>query len=269
MYQLECDWQGAIENAKEAVHFFSNLGYEHPIPVTMFMNKLAMAYLHLGVMHKAKPVIDRALSMSPQPNFSLAITHEMLFIAHMHESAFDQAEAALDWIDRFCKKRGAGAQMPERLMVYRMYLAIATSDMDSVRLQRTLNDLDAFSQDHSAMNLALIIADLIIRTAQSGNMDYLRSSHERLTKYMQRHLKGKQSRARIFVKMILALPTALYDIQKFERKENKLLDQLAALPRSRSIDSEEMEVIPYPDLWRKVKYSLTSNPQIHESGKYP
>ena len=260
--QLSNDWPGVLDNAKAAIEFHRNLSYRHPIPIGMFMNKLAMAHLHLGSLTIARNVIEEAMSLTEVPSVSQAITKEMLFICLMHDGDYVTAGDVLREMVAFQKKRNVGALMNERHILYRLYLSIAKDDTSGIRLQKELNNLDVYSQDHSSMNLALIIAELIIRTRKSGTLDFVRASHERLQKYMYRHLKGRRSRAKIFVKLLLALPVSLYDTQKFERKESNLLDELSQLPPTKSVDSEEMEIIPYPELWQIIKQTLLSKADV-------
>jgi hypothetical protein len=123
-------------------------------------------------------------------------------------------------------------------------------------IQKFVNELPEFSKDKRAMNIPILIAQmlfLIVRRQYGKAIDRI----EALDKYSSRYLRNNETfRSNCFIKMLLEIPKNSFNKLRIERAVEdyfrRLLDSEITL-----IDQPfEIEIIPYERLWVLIMNQL-------------
>ena len=71
--------------------------------------------------------------------------------------------------------------------------------------------------------------------------------------YCHRYLKKDDTfRSNCFIKMLLTLPRSNFNRIAVERNAKKFFDRLKSVPLEKANQAEDLEIIPYDDLWEMV-----------------
>jgi len=123
-------------------------------------------------------------------------------------------------------------------------------------IQRFINDLPDYSKDKKAMNIPILIAQMlffITRKQYNNAIDRIES----LGKYTSRYLRNDETfRSMCFIKMILEIPKWSFNRLRVERATNQLHKRLIASQIDLINQPFEIEVIPYEKLWNIIMNEL-------------
>ena len=126
-------------------------------------------------------------------------------------------------------------------------------------IQRFINDLPDFSKDKKAMNIPILIAQMIFfitRKQYNNAIDRIES----LGKYSSRYLRNDDTfRSMCFIKMLLEIPKWSFNRLRVERATAHLHKRLLASEANLINQPSEVEVIPYEKLWEIVMDTLRAD----------
>ena len=126
-------------------------------------------------------------------------------------------------------------------------------------LSRFLNDVPAFTKDKRGMNISILIIQflfLLLDEKYSKLIDRL----DALKMYSYRYLKNNETyRSNLFIKMLLKLAVANFHPIAVERHTRSLYAKLQSSNPNANFLSNEIEVIPYENLWQVVMELLEKN----------
>lgn len=116
-------------------------------------------------------------------------------------------------------------------------------------IAKYVNDLPRFSKDKRAMNIPILIAQMlfmITRKKYSAAIDRI----EALEKYNFRYLKNNDTyRSNCFIKALLEIPKKGFHRIAVERSAKKYVEKLVSSEIKLINQPFEIEIIPYEDLW--------------------
>jgi len=198
-----------------------------------------------------------------------------MLLVNLHKGEFGQA------VDQFftaINKQSFVSLSPkdaQRWVLYEAYINLAiecgAAEYHGRRkrfsIQKFINDLPHFSKDKRAMNIPILIAQMlffIVRKQYNHAIDRI----EALDKYSSRYLRNNETfRSNCFIKMLLEIPKNSFNLLRVERASEKYFRRL--------LDSEidlidqpfEIEIIPYERLWAMIMNHL--RPDHHYTPKTP
>jgi len=112
-----------------------------------------------------------------------------------------------------------------------------------------------YSRDKRGYNVAILVFQLV-HYLQQRLLEPVLVRLERLRKYQQRHLRDAATlRSRTFLRLLLLLPEADFDIAQLAVRGKSLLHTLQEATLTREADAE-VEIIPYEDLWTLILNTL-------------
>ena len=112
-----------------------------------------------------------------------------------------------------------------------------------------------FEQFKDAQNISILIIQMLHYLADGRRRDY-GSAAERLQYYIKRNLK-KESRARLFLKMLIQIDHADYRRAAIEERTQGYLKKLKSIPATDNLNLLESELIEYERLWGEILNYLT------------
>jgi hypothetical protein len=140
----------------------------------------------------------------------------------------------------------------EKWKIFEAYLNFVLPDTlpkQKFNLFRFVNEVPMYSQDKAGFNLTILVAHIILLINIGNYPDVIRME-EALIAYCNRNLRKKKNhRSYYFMKMILVLLKFNMDHQKSKQIAEKFLLRMKNAKEIEQQATEELEVIPYEQLW--------------------
>ncbi len=134
-------------------------------------------------------------------------------------------------------------------------------------IQKFINDQPRFSKDKRAMNIPILIAQMvffIVRKQYNKAIDRIES----LDKYASRYLRNDETfRSNCFIKMLIEIPKNSFNRLRVERAAEKYFNRLLDSDIDLIDQPFEIEIIPYERLWAMIMNHL--RPDHHYTPKVP
>ncbi len=119
-------------------------------------------------------------------------------------------------------------------------------------VKKYINEYPEYSKDKSAMNIPIIIAQLleaIVLKREGEIIDRM----DALKKYSSRYItKSDSIRSNCFINMLLEVVRNNFHVVAIERHAKKYHSRLLANPKLTSDEAAEVEFIPYENLWEII-----------------
>lgn len=249
----------ALENYLESLPQFDNWGRK----VEALLQQLK-CWLYLRQYEHAEKV-SKQLADIIRPTSPVWLTFkELELLLYMHSRRYAEAK----FVYHEMIKSQEAAMMPEneaeRWELFSVYLSFLDTFLEAEgqairhtnrnKIKDLLSNLPEQAKDKQGYNVSILIIQVLWRMAE-GDFPAAMDRISALNTYAYRYLKGDEySRSYLFIKMLMALEKANFDLKKAAKNINPLLQELTRLSEGSSgklIDG--MEVIPYPHLWEIVK----------------
>ena len=116
--------------------------------------------------------------------------------------------------------------------------------------------MPTYSKDKRGLNIPILVVQLLFMIAKK-DYDQTIDRFEAIKKYCSRYLKKDDNlRSNCFINMLLQIPSASFHKAGVERKAKKYWDRLQSTPLEFAKQSQEIEIMPYEDLWELILESL-------------
>jgi tetratricopeptide (TPR) repeat protein len=262
----QLQYEAALQTVETSIRHFNN----KPYPLNSIISALQLQKVACCIMlrrfDEGRDAAEKALSDTPEdtPNWYQALM--AYFYLAMHTRQYD--EAALIY-RRGLNNRRLRLQPEHVLSQWRLlgaYLYIALSytgknleqyDLPKIRSTRLVNDVPAFTQDKRGMNVAILIAHILIQLLE-GKYDDMRQRTGALEKYGARYLRNDDSlfRSNAFIKILGLLPAVSFRKRYFLQKATPLFERMRTVPLEMARQTHELEIMPYEDLWLLLQNKL-------------
>jgi len=124
------------------------------------------------------------------------------------------------------------------------------------RMGKFLNSVPTFSKDKRGLNIPILVIQIVFFIVRK-DFDKAVNRIESIEKYCSRYLKkGDNFRSNCFIKMLLQIPISGFHKAGTERRAKKYFDQLKGVSLEIANQANEVEVIPYEDMWGIIIESL-------------
>ncbi|MCK6693810.1 MAG: hypothetical protein L6Q97_17150 [Thermoanaerobaculia bacterium] len=251
------DYEGALRCCDEAIAWFVARRYPVAGPLAMFHYKKVPAYILLKRFEAGETAALAGLDYAPDGSDDFFLAYEMYFCLAMHAGQYEQALDIFQTVSlhkRFSQLQGPLREIWHMLgaylfLAYRFgHLPLPEKSLPVFKSHRFINDMPAFSRDKEGINVAILIAHLLLQLLE-GKTDQLLERVQALDKYRERYLRYPEAeRPGLFIKVLTLLPKVNFSAVKFQKKAAPLLRQIAALPRRMTNPAHEPEIIPFENL---------------------
>jgi hypothetical protein len=135
-------------------------------------------------------------------------------------------------------------------------LRVGESERRSLSIRRILADMPEANKDKRAMNIPLLILDIMMRMQQGDHnhpkkVEVLYSRIENLSKYRQRHLKKENEtfRSDVFIALAELLSKYAFQLKRLQSEADALYVRFLEKPYDVLNQPYEVEVINYEKTW--------------------
>lgn len=117
------------------------------------------------------------------------------------------------------------------------------------QISKFMNSIPTYSKDKRGYNVSVLIVHIMYLLIER-NFTSLIDKIDSLKRYMLRYIDPKtESRAFVFLKMLVAVHSSNFSLNKTLQKTKLLSSKLSAFQLTFVGGSEAIEVVPYTDLW--------------------
>lgn len=249
----------------KALHYFESSKLKHKLSIKLFKRYENECDIHLHNLSSAIPSILDSIENEEKGTFSWHRQNEFLFIAYIRNKDYFNAILTCQAVTQNQRFEFQSSPVKTRWRLYEMYayflartlsIDIPTKGFD---LKKFIRDTPTFSMDKRAMNIPLIIIQILIDIV-NNHEELILDRANALEKYSGRYLvKGENFRSKCFIKMLLQLPLRNYHPIAVKRHTDNYILKLKSEPIEQANQAVEIEIIPYEDLWDLIINFLNNN----------
>ena len=271
------DYEQTIEVCKQSLNHFNSKGYLATTPLQIYYYQLLICYTQLKKYQEGREVAQRCLElMEEEGSFNWFKYHELQLILCFHTREYQAAyELIMETTEhpRFQFLPDHAKEMWRIFEAYIHYLIeverIQVPDNDTYfnkfKLGRFLNDTPIFSKDKRGMNIPILIIHILFMILHS-RYDRAIDKIEAIEKYCSRHLRKNDTfRSNCLIKMLVKIPSNGFHRAGVIRKAAPIFDKLKSIPLDVANQTNEIEIIPYEDLWEMALDTLDN--KFHRTKK--
>ncbi len=268
-HELRDDLPAAISLAQRGIDHFQREGWNYPMVIYTFYINMIQAGMKLGHDDQVMQWIGylKSVLMPNSNKWYSMIFSELLVLCKLrrYQEAF---EIFLSNYQRTFYKRTSQLNQ-RRWSLMRLYLDYlidvgvvqATSRMQRRNFKSDYVDIPNYSREKQGRNVAVIVIQLL-HHIRRREYDMLAIRFTALKRYSTKYLrKDGNYRSGCFIKMLLEIPKRGFRQEAIRRHAAKYLKKMEDQPHSIGLSSQELEIIPYPDLWEIALSSIKSRPQ--------
>lgn len=256
------DYEGALRATEFSICHFSTKPYALESVISALQLQKVACCIMLRRFDEGKEAAEYALLHTQEgtPNWYQSLIS--YFYLAMHTQAYHEAAAVYK---RGLENRRLRLQPEHILSIWRLlgaYLYIALCytgkkpedhDLPRVRSNKLVNDVPAFTQDKRGLNVAILIAHILIQLLECKYED-IRQRTGALEKYGSRYLRNDDHllRSNAFIKILGVLPKVNFRKRYFLEKTKPIFAKLQTVPLELARQMHEIEIMPYEHLWEMV-----------------
>ena len=253
-------------NAETALEYFENLPFDYVPGRLTYLYVVIIFQIQKEQYLKAARTIEKALLLVRNKSGHWFAIKENEILLNFHRGTYSRTCGI--FYDQYLSKEFKDLQKIEqqRWHLYEVYVRILLEAglaeykgrKKQYNVHKFLNDLPRFSNDKRAMNIPILIAQmifLIIRRKHDQATDRITA----LEKYSKRYLKKNDDtfRSNCFIKMLLEVPKQGFNKIAIERHAKKYFDRLKSSEIELIDQPFEIEIIPYERLWEIIMDNLS------------
>ena len=264
------DYDTTIEICKESINHFKTKKYSTTTPFQIYYYQLLVCYTQLKKYEEGQAVANECLNLlDEEGSYNWFKYHELLLILCMHTKQYQEAYNVFIKTINHNRFQFLPDSVKEMWRIFEAYvhflievnqIKLPETDVhfNKFRLGRFLNDTPIFSKDKRGMNIPILIIHILFMIRQS-KYDRAIDRIEAIEKYCARHLRKNDTfRSNCFIKMLIKIPSNGFHKAGVIRYAAPLLKKLQSKPLDVANQTNEIEIIPYEDLW-EMALSLLEN----------
>ena len=107
------------------------------------------------------------------------------------------------------------------------------------------------------MNIAILIAQFLMLLLEGKKSRFI-DKVESIEQYVHKYLRSDHTlRSHYFIKILLQIPLSGFDKATFLTKTSGYLEKMSAVPMELANQTNEIEIIPFEDLYQMIIKQLT------------
>lgn len=256
-----------IEVCKKAILFFENKPFEYKSAKKAFLHQQIVCYTQLKMYKEGQVAIEKSNSILQQGSYNWYINLDLCLMLALHSKEYQEAYYIFNKAANHKRFKQLNPRIKEKWMILESYIHFLVyinkivpiredKRFSKFRMGKFLNSVPTFSKDKRGLNIPILIIQIVFMIVRK-DYDKAVNRIEAIEKYCSRYLKkGDNFRSNCFIKMLLQIPISGFHKAGTERRAKKYFDQLKEVSLEIANQANEVEIIPYEDMWEIVIESL-------------
>jgi hypothetical protein len=261
------DFEKAKAICANNISFFEQKPYTYNMPIRVLLLNHLICCIHLKNYKEGKAIVLKAEKYIIEGTFPWFRHQELHLALAFHAAFYELAPNIVYTVLRHSRFKSLKASLQERWRINEAYIhlliqlgKITTPIPNKKRfnLGKFLNQVSIYEKDKKGLKVCLVIIQLLFRILRKEE-DQLNKQVDSTKKYCSRYLNSTAGlRSKYFINMLLQVPKANFHPVASERKAKRYYDKLKAHPLKLSNQAQEIEIIPFEDLWELILERLQS-----------
>ena len=259
---LTGDFAGIVDFLKE-VEKGSFEGHElnsNRLDQAQIIRSMSHAYFRAWEFEKGMQYVEKHLEEIDSSGLDWFQLNDTYFHLAVHNKSYKKATEIIDSIFENKVFDRLSEEEQDRWKLYNVYLQLIYAGnfyIRNVNIKNVIENIPEYHKDREGFNVALIILQFLYFIGQ-GDLEELVTRRDELKRYMANHFKENFSyRSRTIYKLLNIVVENELDVKAIQQKSRYLLKKL---DEHKIVGDayQEMEIIPYGDLWDLIVRMLKS-----------
>lgn len=246
----------ALDYCNEAIHFFkTNPIYNQKPPVVNYIIQKLAIYSRIRKFKQGDDIYNKGLNLTTSYSHDWHALHYYYFLLCTQTGNYKRAFETYQKVNNDPRFRKLPTFFLEAWSIFEAYVYIILKTLNQAddihfSANKYVNNIPTYSNDKRGSNVSILIAHFILLCFQ-GNFMQAIDRVDALKQYTHRHLKSDDTkRSNCFIRMLISVAKADFNPIRAERYAEKYHKVLINTPASISEQSNEIEIIPYEELWK-------------------
>lgn len=265
-HHIQNHYAEVVQVCDQLLHYLDSLDFVSQVIRRFAVRQKAEHLLLMGDNDNALIEVNRIVSLEVEGTTPWLNSNKMLLLVLLNKKDYSQANLIHEKLSVSNVYKNIKSVFKRQIALIGVYLylfklmdMIPGSSVDTKsEIKKYLNEYPEYTRDKAAMNIPIIIAQLleaIVLKKESDVFDRM----EALKKYSSRYItKSDSIRSNCFINMLLEVVRNNYHVVAIERHAKKYYTKLVANPKISSEEAAEVELIPYEELWQIIMNYLGS-----------
>jgi hypothetical protein len=253
------DYRRTAKLCEEGIAFFSKKNYHAKTPIQIFYYQKVECHLRLQQYEEGQKAIQACLDMLDEGTYNWFKVQETNLLLATHTGRYQHALEVFKRTTTHKQFKKQPEQEKEMWRIYEAYLyflgvtnriKLEPGDpLHKFKLGKFLNETPIYAQDKRGMNIPILIVQILF-LIERRQFQQLIKKMDAIKRYSSRYLqKDDTFRSNCMIKMLLEMPDVKYNLKRVERRVQKIYKKLQTVPIEQASHANEVEIIPYEDLW--------------------
>lgn len=259
-HHIQNHYAEVVQVCDQLLQYLDSLDFVSQVLRRFAVRQKAEHYVLMGDNDNAHVEINKILDLETEGTSNWVGSYKMLLIILLNKK--DYALAEQTYTNLAVKKSYINVKsvFKRQIALIGVYLYLfklmdlipgSSADQKS-EIKKYLNEYPEYTRDKAAMNIPIIVAQLLEAIVLKKEGDVL-DRMEALKKYSSRYItKNDSIRSNCFINMLLEVVRNGYHVVAIERHAKKYYNKLVANPKISSEEAAEVELIPYEELWQII-----------------
>jgi len=266
-YSLAGKHKRAIEVCAKAIDFFSEKDFEAHLPLQIFYYRKLNCQIPLGAYEAGLKDATEGLQLLTSGTFNWFKYNESYLILCLHTGDYNKAYEIFNQVNAHPQYKFLEDTAAEIWQIFEAYLyylvcnkKIAKDDEDDrfskFRVGRFANSTPRYSKDKRGMNVCILIIQILLLLHDKKYAKVIKKV-ESIKQYSYRHLSKRDTyRSNLFIRMLPVIPHQHFHKAAVQRHTKSDFEKIKKAPLKESGQTDEIEIIPYEQLWEMVLGNL-------------
>lgn len=261
------EYAAALKVCERYIQFFLSKNYEAHVPLQILYYQELLCHVQLNNFSAGQIAAENCRKLLAEGSYNWFKYQESAFLLAMYTQEFQSAYEIYSDV----KKNKRFYLLPDNVveiwkifeayLVYLIRLQIiipgSKSEHKQFKLSRFQNETPVFSKDKKGMNIAILIAQFLMLLSEGKKSRFI-DKVESIEQYVYKYLRsGHTLRSHYFIKILLQIPLSGFDKATFLTKTSGYLEKMSAVPMELANQTNEIEIIPFEDLYQMIIKQLT------------
>jgi tetratricopeptide (TPR) repeat protein len=259
-YHTQNKYHEVIEVCDKSIAYINQMPFSAPNQLRQAYKRKTDHQIKLGLYDEALKNIDIILQTEVVGGPSWLNTKYLLISTYILQKKYKEADQNIQIVIQNKQFKIVKSIFKRHISLINVYMYLfklmdiipSYEEDPKSEIKNYIRDYPLFTKDKSGMNIPIIIAQLVEAIANKKNTEIV-DRVEALKKYSSRYItKNESIRSNCFINMMLEVVKQNYHPSAIERHTNKYYTKLMANPKDTTDEVNEIEFIPYEDLWNII-----------------
>lgn len=250
------DYAAAMHQCEKAIRFFLDKPYCARDPLQVFYYQSLLCSIHLRDVETGELAARTCLDFAQENVINRFKIKELLLLLYLHTKCYDKAFELYDEVATDPQFAFLPKTLRSNWVVCKPYLAFVVASGVATLPPKNLASLGLSVADAQTQKGAWLVVDFAV-LLQEKRFAEVRTRMPALQRLAYPDSNGAAtSRTAIFAQMLLLLPATDFRRSKTVHLAGPYLSKLHSTPLVMAYQTQELEVMPFEDMWELVLQSL-------------